>query len=205
MAEEMTEKYKDVNDKDFNNSDKIEETVHSKEKDQQQDLNIETESEEQKVAQKEETQNEAEKYLSQLRRVQAEFLNYKRRTEQRMRDYEDTVTSNVLSRLLPVIDDFDIYFQHHKDEYTEDARSDGIQLIYNKLLVVLKEMGLEPIEAEGHPFEPELHEAVLTEETEEVDEGTVLKVWQKGFLFKGRLLRPAKVVTAKAPEENNAR
>jgi len=200
----MTEKnmeYTNGNEQDFKDIDNTSKDEFFEDKDQQGKINVEIDDKEQEDLNKEDENNNVEKYIVQLQRVQAEFLNYKRRTEQRMSDYENRVTSDVLSRLLPVIDDFDIYFQHHRDEYEENAKEDGIQLIYNKLLLILTEMGLEPVEAEGQSFDPELHEAVLTEETDEVEEGTVLKVWQKGFLYKGHLLRPAKVVTAKAPEE----
>jgi len=66
------------------------------------------------------------------------------------------------------------------------------------MLSSLKEIGLEPIDATGKEFDPHLHEAIMAEESNEVEDGHVLKVWQQGFLFKDQLLRPAKVITAKA-------
>ncbi|MDZ7725799.1 MAG: nucleotide exchange factor GrpE [candidate division KSB1 bacterium] len=112
------------------------------------------------------------------------------------------MTREIVAQLLPVIDDFDILFTHSKDDSTDNVSLDGIKMIYNKLLDTLGEMGLEPIEAENETFNPAYHEAVLTEESDK-EEGTILKVWQKGFTFRDSLLRPAKVVTAKEKEAEN--
>lgn len=183
---------------------------HNQDNEQEQDsLQIEEEQEqpeatEEQDEQKAETETEQEtNYLEQLQRLQAEFINYKKRTEQRMNDHKEFMTRDIVSQLLPVIDDFDILFTHSKDESSDTVSLDGIRMIYNKLLDALGEMGLEPVEAEGETFDPEYHEAVLTEESEE-EEGMVLKVWQKGFKFRDSLLRPAKVVTAKHKESDES-
>lgn len=139
-------------------------------------------------------------YYDQYMRVQAEFQNYKRRSEQRMQEWRMYAAKDIVSQLLPVIDDFDILFAHHNDG-SEELCVDGVRMIYNKLLSSLKEIGLQPIDATGEAFDPNLHEALMAEETNEVDEGHVLKVWQQGFLFKDQLLRPAKVITAKAKRD----
>ena len=139
-------------------------------------------------------------YYDQYMRVQAEFQNYKRRSEQRMQDWRMYAAKDIVSKLLPVIDDFDILFAHHQDG-TEELCVDGVKMIYNKMLSALKDIGLQPMDAQGQEFDPNLHEALMAEETDEVDEGHVLKVWQQGFLFKDQMLRPAKVITAKAKQD----
>jgi molecular chaperone GrpE len=138
-------------------------------------------------------------YYDQYMRVQAEFQNYKRRSEQRMQEWRMYAAKDIVSQLLPVIDDFDILFAHHQDG-TEELCVDGVKMIYNKMLAALVDIGLQPMDAQGQEFDPNLHEALMAEETDEVDEGHVLKVWQQGFLFKDQLLRPAKVITAKAKQ-----
>jgi molecular chaperone GrpE len=139
-------------------------------------------------------------YYDQLLRVQAELQNYKRRSEQRMQEWRMYAAKDIISQLLPVIDDFDILFQHHPDG-SEKIRVDGVKMIYNKMMAALRSLGLDPIDAEKQEFDPHLHEAMMAEETDQVEEGHVLKVWQRGFMFKDQLLRPAKVITAKAKSD----
>jgi len=76
---------------------------------------------------------------------------------------------------------------------------DGVRMILDQLLGVLKESGVEPVDAMGQPFDPNLHEALSQEETTEVDEGTVVQQVQRGYKLNDRLVRPARVVVAKAP------
>jgi len=141
--------------------------------------------------------SEREDYYHQLLRVQAEMQNYKRRTEQRLSEWQMNAARDLVKKLLPVVDDFNILFDHHKNE-DESISVKGVAMIYNKLLSTLKDMGLKPIEAAGKPFNPNFHEAVMAEATDDVEEGHVLRVWQKGYTFNDTLLRPAKVITAKS-------
>ena len=76
---------------------------------------------------------------------------------------------------------------------------DGVQMILDQLLGVLKESGVEPVDATGQPFDPNLHDALSQEETTEVEEGTVVQQVQRGYKLNDRLVRPARVVVAKAP------
>ncbi|MBN1479733.1 nucleotide exchange factor GrpE [candidate division KSB1 bacterium] len=168
-----------------------------------EEIKQDTEQPENQAAYAETSQEIEEKpdYYDQYLRMQAELQNYKRRIEQRMQEWRLYAAKEIVSQLLPVIDDFEILFNHHR-EGTEEICVDGVKMIYNKLLSSLVELGLEPIEAEGKQFDPNLHEAVMAEESDEVEEGRVLKVWQRGFLYKDTLLRPAKVITAKAKKDD---
>jgi molecular chaperone GrpE len=139
-------------------------------------------------------------YMNQVLRAQAELQNYKRRTEQRMQQFRDGATRDLIVKLLPVVDDFDILFDHHQNE-DETISIKGVTMIYNKLMSTLLELGLEPIEAAGQAFDPNVHEAIMAEESNEVEEGKILKVWQRGFKHKDSLMRPAKVITAIAKSE----
>lgn len=194
------EKQKQQNQDNMKNTENDFQEMNDITENQQEPSEVEPEIKEKAESlQEEETENN---YLEQLQRLQAEFLNYKKRTEQRMKNHKEMQTRDIVSQLLPVIDDFDILFTHSKDESNDSISLDGIRMIYNKLLDTLGEMGLEPIEAEGEPFDPEYHEAVLTEESDQAEEGTILKVWQNGFKFRDALLRPAKVVTAKEKQDD---
>ena len=143
----------------------------------------------------------AAEYVDQLLRAQAELQNYKRRTEQRMQHWQTNNSRDLVIKLLPVVDDFDILFEHHKDE-DETISIKGVTMIYNKLMSTLADLGLEPIEAAGQPFDPNLHEAVMAEESDDFDDGQIVKVWQRGFKFKDSLMRPAKVITAIAKRQS---
>jgi molecular chaperone GrpE len=86
----------------------------------------------------------------------------------------------------------------YADGLSEEQLRDGIAIIQRQLQEILTRMGLTEVESEGKPFDPHIHEAVSQNETEEHPEGTVLEVFQKGYLFKDRLLRPAMVSVARA-------
>jgi len=141
-------------------------------------------------------------YLERLQRLQAEFANYKRRVEKEKLELSDLFKSQLVSSLLPVIDDFERMLDHtDHDEDNEFLK--GVKLIYKKLIDVLKEQGLKPIEAVGARFDPGLHEAVLIENGEDGEDEIVTEEWRKGYLFNNRLLRPAqvKVLKTKAGDE----
>ncbi len=144
---------------------------------------------------------DAASYAEQLLRAQAELQNYKRRTEQRMQQWRESATRDILQKLLPVVDDFDILFEHHQDE-NETISVQGVKMIYNKLMSALKDLGLTPIEAVGQQFDPNVHEAVMAEESRDCEDGQILKVWQRGFTYNDSLMRPAKVITAKAVRQS---
>jgi len=140
-------------------------------------------------------------YLDQLQRLQAEFINYKKRVEKQQSEWHDYSLREVMNTLLPVVDDFEYLFQHHVDE-NEPLPYEGVRMVYNKLSAALNKMGLELISAEKEQFDPDLHEAVLVEHHDTAVDGEILQVWQKGYTFKGKLLRPARVKVAKKKDEN---
>ncbi len=137
-----------------------------------------------------------EDYYETMLRVQAEFMNYKKRNEQRMQEWRLHAAREIVSQILPVVDDFDILFSHETEN--GNVSIEGVKLIYNKLMNTLNDLGLEVIDTSDGKFDPNVHDAVMVEESDEVEDGNIVKVWQKGFLYKGTLLRPAKVITAKA-------
>ena len=98
--------------------------------------------------------------------------------------------------LLPMLDDFERAMQTPSSDKEYGA---GIELIYNRFYETLKKLGLEPMESKGKPFDPQIHHAVDMVETEEAPDHTVLDEFQRGYNFKGRLLRPAMVKVAVQP------
>lgn len=139
-------------------------------------------------------------YLAQLQRLQAEFSNYRKRTEQQRAEWHDYAQKEVVSQLLPVLDDFDHLFNHHEGQ-DSDFSKEGVKLIYDKLRSILEKLGVETIDTKDSMFDPSMHEAIHARETKDDPQDKILQVWQKGYLYKGKLLRPAKVVVAKRKEE----
>jgi molecular chaperone GrpE len=135
-------------------------------------------------------------YLSQLQRVQAEFINYKKRIEQQRSEWQTLVTREILYQLLPILDDYDLFFKHEK--HSDAEVKVGVRMIYDKMVTILADMGLEVISTDKAEFNPELHEAVHVKRSENTPHGQILEVWQKGYQFRGKLLRPAKVIVAES-------
>jgi molecular chaperone GrpE len=141
-----------------------------------------------------EEKEKAEKYLANWQRSQADFDNYKKRSEQEIGEVMELASSALISNLLPVMDDLDRALASVPAELDESNWTEGIKLIYNKFKATLEAQGLTEIEARGEPFDPRLHEAVMQQEGEE---GMVIEEIQKGYKFKGKVIRPSLVIVGK--------
>lgn len=131
-----------------------------------------------------------------VQRRQAEFENFRRRTERERSDFAKYAGSEVIRELLPVVDDFE---RAMKVESSDKEYARGIEMIYNRVLDQLKKAGLEPMDTEGKLFDPHLHQAVEKVQTNEGEDHAILGEFQKGYYFKGKLLRPAMVKVAVRP------
>ena len=129
-------------------------------------------------------------------RARAEFDNARRRTERERSDFLQFAAMDLVKEVLPVLDDFE---RALKVETADRNYAKGVELIYQRLSETLKKLGLEPIESVGRPFDPNLHQAVERVETEEAEDHTVLGEFQRGYNFKGKMLRPAMVRVAVKP------
>jgi molecular chaperone GrpE len=128
-----------------------------------------------------------------LLRRQAEFENYRRRVERERSELFEFANMDSVKALLPILDDF---ARAVKVESADKEYSRGMELIYQRLFESLKKLGLEPISTEGAKFDPHIHHAVDMVDTKDYPDQTVLKEYQSGYYFKGRLLRPAMVQVA---------
>ena len=137
-------------------------------------------------------QGEAQQYLDHLRRLQAEFDNYRKRVVKEQTELAELGAMPVARRLLEVVDDFELALMSANDQPDFDRFLKGIELVYAKLLDALKAEGLERMQAEGAPFDPELHEALM-QTGEGQGEPIVADVLRPGYTLKGRVLRPAGV------------
>lgn len=129
-------------------------------------------------------------------RRQAEFDNFRRRVERERSDLLEFAAMDSVKALLPVLDDFE---RALKAESSDKEYSRGMELIYGRLYESLKKLGLEPIGGDVNTFNPHIHHAVEMIDTKDHPDQTVLDVYQKGYYFKGRLLRPAMVKVAVNP------
>jgi len=127
-------------------------------------------------------------------RLQAEFDNFRKRTERERLEDAEFAGKLTIAALLPVLDDFERALKAAAGAENELVR--GIELVYSRMLEILKKQGLEPVEAVGKTFDPHEHEAIGRTESAEHEENTVVQEYQKGYRFKGRLLRPAMVQVA---------
>jgi molecular chaperone GrpE len=135
----------------------------------------------------------AAEYLDALQRERASFLNYKRRVEQDREEASYKATANVLKKLLGVVDDFDRAIAHLPEEARNVPWVEGVLAIHRKLNAVLESEGVEKIEAQDQPFDPNLHEAVAFDDTGDGHEDTVAEVYANGYKVRDRVLRPAMV------------
>jgi molecular chaperone GrpE len=131
-----------------------------------------------------------------LLRARAEFDNARRRAERERSEFLQFAAMDLVKDVLPVLDDFE---RALKVETADRNYAKGVELIYQRLYETLKKLGLEPIETSGQPFDPNLHQAVERVETDEAEDHTVIGEFQKGYNFKGKLLRPAMVRVAVKP------
>lgn len=142
-------------------------------------------------------QQEKDALQDRLLRTAAEFDNYRKRVERERREASEYAAADVLSELLPIIDNFDRALQAPAGPET-DAFRKGIELIHRQMLELLRKRGVKPIDALGADFDPNFHEAVVHETSSDHREGEVMQELQRGYTLGDRLLRPAMVKVAKS-------
>ena len=138
--------------------------------------------------------DERQELLEQAQRLQAEFENYKKRTEKEREEWGDLAQAGILQELLPVMDNLELALQNAQPE-ERDGFYKGVELIYAQLQEFLENRGVQIIDTSA--FDPHKHEALLSEEAEGKAKRTILEVLQKGYELNGRVLRTAKVKVAK--------
>ena len=142
----------------------------------------------------EEVKEEGKEESDDLRylRLMADFQNYKKRVEKEKRDLYSYANEKIMGDLLTVMDNFERALEHDADENFKE----GIEMIFKQLSDVLEKDGLAEIPALGEEFDPNVHSAVMTEETEDYESGKVSGVMQKGYTLNGKVIRPAMVKVA---------
>jgi molecular chaperone GrpE len=143
----------------------------------------------------------ADENWERLLRTTADFDNYKKRASREKQDAIRFANENLLEKLVPVLDSFDMALAAAKNDQAEVAQSlkTGINMVYQQLKSALTEAGLEEVDATGKPFDPNLHEAISQQEHADLPEGQVVQQIRRGYKLRERLLRPATVIVSKHP------
>jgi len=139
-----------------------------------------------------------------LLRKAAEFENYKRRTENDQLNLLSFAAESFITKILPVIDDFERSLDHISDADSAEAIKEGIMLVYDKLIKILEEQGIKKIDSVGKPFNVDYHDALMQIKDDTVPAHTVVEEVEKGYLYKNKVIKHAKVIVSEdASEENN--
>lgn len=141
---------------------------------------------------------EKEELLTRFKRLQADFLNYKKRVEKEKDSLVNYGIETLTVDILPVLDNFERALEAEVDKDNEDdSFFKGIEMIYDSLVGVLNKNDIKEMESLEEPFDPEYHHAVAMEASEEYEENTVIKILQKGYIMKDKVIRPSMVIVSK--------
>lgn len=132
-------------------------------------------------------------------RTQADFENYKKRCQREKEDAIKYANTSLLDKLVPIIDNFELGLAAAKEQGEKSPIYSGMSLVLKQLQDFLIDNGLQPIDAIGRKFDPNLHEAIAHEPSDEVPDHVVIRQTRRGYRFKDRLLRPAAVVVSSGP------
>jgi molecular chaperone GrpE len=140
-----------------------------------------------------EAQAKTQEYLDALQRERADFVNYRRRMEQEREQMGQWTTGETIKKILPVLDDLELALNNRP---AGESWANGVELVYRKFQSILDKEGIIRIDAEGNPFDPNLHEAIMQEPSETHESGMVTAVLRQGYMHGERVLRPALVKVA---------
>ena len=172
-----------------NSEAETEKTDQVQAEDPMKDLEVQLEAKEQ----------ESKENYDRVLRVSAEFENYKKRTSRELEEFRKFANQSLIKELLSVVDNLELAINSTNGHQTIDqSLLQGLEMTHKEILKVFEKFNVKPIEAKGQVFDPTFHEAVMQEETDEVDPNTVVNELQKGYLIHNRLLRPSMVVVARS-------
>jgi molecular chaperone GrpE len=149
----------------------------------------------------EEKEKEIKEHHDRLLRLAADFENYKKRTTKEKEEWTKFANEDLIRAILPFIDNLERAVNHAQKVSDTGVLIEGVRLTLQQLLQALNKFGLSTFESVGKPFDPTVHQAMLVVETDQHEPNRVVEEFQKGYLLKDRLLRPATVSVSKAPEK----
>jgi molecular chaperone GrpE len=145
-----------------------------------------------------EEKKKAEEYLANWQRAQADFINYRRRSEQERQEFNSFANASLIRGLLPVLDDLERALNAIPEEFANDDWVEGVRMVERKFKTSLEGQGVKPIKALGETFDPNFHEALKHDKGKE---GIVIEELQKGYMLHDKLLRPSRVSVGNGEEE----
>lgn len=155
------------------------------------------------ATEQEQLQQQVEKWKTDYLYLRAEFETYRRNAIKERADISKYGSERLLNEILAVVDNFDRALNTKLTPETIDVYSQGVKMTASELKSVLGRFGVSELKCEGLPFDPSLHEALSTEESDSVPEGHILRVFRTAYKLHDRLIRPAQVVVAKAKAASN--
>ncbi len=143
---------------------------------------------------------EKQNIFEQLQRLSAEFANFQKREPKRIADAISSQKESLIRSILPVLDNFERAVAGAENAQDMAAVIKGVHIVYEQFMNILKSFGVEQVVSVGGKFDPAMHEALMQRSDPDKDEGIILEEFQKGYMFNGRMLRPAKVVVNAKPK-----
>ena len=153
-------------------------------------------------AELEETNRERGQFKEMAQKAQADLTNYRKRVEEEKADLYRSVASRVITKVLSVLDDLQRALEQAPSGDEDTPWVEGVRLIERRLYALLESEGVSPVEAEGRPFDPWEHEALMTVESDEYESGTVASVIRPGYKINGKVLRPAQVAVVREQDSD---
>ena len=140
---------------------------------------------------------QADEYLDGWQRARAEFANYKRRVEREQSSAYQAASAAVIKHFLGILDDLERALKNRPKEGDGAAWAEGIELVYRKLVSILESEGVTQMQTDGQMFDPNLHEAILSEDSDQHESGQIIEAVQQGYLLGDKVVRPAMVRVAR--------
>jgi len=147
---------------------------------------------------------ERDEAVDRMKRIQADFENYQKRMGKERAEWESRTLGSFAEGLLPLLDDFERALAASRENEGDTGFFQGVEMIHGQFVRHLESLGVRPIEAEGHPFDPTVHEAVAQQPSADHPDKTVLQEVRRGYALGDRVLRPAQVLISRAPGDGDA-
>ena len=193
-SETEEETVEDTNETVETEKETTEDTKEDKDKKEAEDKNSSDKKEKKKIFGKKDQQ--IEELTDKHKRLMAEFQNYRNRSEKEKSAMFEVGARSIIEKLLPIVDNFERGIAALSEEEQKSPTGQGMNLIYKQLMTAFEEMGVTVIEAKGQQFDPELHNAVMHEDNDELEENVVVEEFQKGYKYRDSVIRHSMVKVA---------
>ena len=196
-SETAEETVEDTNETVETEKETKEDTKENTDKKEAEDKNSSDKKEKKKIfGKKDKKDQQIEELTDKHQRLMAEFQNYRNRSEKEKSAMFEVGARSIIEKLLPIVDNFERGIAALSEEEQKSPTGQGMNLIYKQLMTAFEEMGVTAIEAKGQQFDPELHNAVMHEDNDELEENVVVEEFQKGYKYRDSVIRHSMVKVA---------